>query len=221
MQLAIEIYENTDASKIFIEDISTGWGNTESDITFMKKSDISSVVITFLKYKSGTTGEMSDWITGDTTLTVPVSIGDNGDLIIEIYATDVSSNWTLFPEGIYYIKYSVVNSGSDTAPTNNTNYVYAECLFSQTQNYRDKLYLNIARDINYPIEESDYYWYTIMFDTKFNAMLAASEIGNAKEFRNILSILQDLQSKYPDANKVEPVMSIPQTNVDTTTTTEL
>lgn len=207
MNLTIDIIEASDAKKIWITDISTGYGISGA----IPVTGITSIIITFL-YQDPISLDYSDCITIDKVISLTgLNFTSQDEMNIEIVPTDIEPGWLVFPEGVYHIKYSIGGSGG-TLPANNSTYYFSEVLFAQTQSYYDNLLLKIAREMQSNVEENYLLWYTFEFGVKLDAFKSTIAIGNFSIIRDTLKYLQDNQTKYPNSNDTRRYYKTPFRN---------
>lgn len=203
MKLSIDVIESSDASTLYILDTCSEYGAISQNVTYISKSDISKVEITFKHYKHTIQqiGDVSDWITEDKVLTVIPNVSGNTSLLYKITASEVfgTSN-TIFPEGVYFIQYKLFTNTNKALPSNNNVFVHGEVLFAQTQKYYDQIMLRLSTDLTLDTTNSDFYQYLSMFNTKFMAFKIAINAGNLKQIRANLAYLQRLVQAYPNSN---------------------
>ncbi len=196
MDLKIELSEDKSANNIWIKDVTPGYGQGG----YIPVTGITGAVITFLK-QNPVTLDYSDHILADVTLTFTgLVVTSIDDLRFNINASDVfGQDVTVFPEGIYYIKYSISGSGG-TVPDNNSTYVTMQVLTAQTDDYYSRLLLKVAREASSKIEDEYLFWYTVVFGAKLEALQYTISIEDYTTIRTSLQVIQDLQTKYPKYN---------------------
>jgi len=210
LNLQVQVIEASDAKKIWIKDITNGYGFGG----YLPVTGITQVTITFY-WKHPVLLDYSDPIN---TLTAPADVvlpvinitpTAQEDLIFEVLPSDISPGWTVFPEGIYYIGYKITGiTGVGSLPDNNNSYILNTVLYAQTTKYYDNLVLKIAREVS-KIEDNYLFWYTQIFGSKFEGLKKAIEIWDYNLIRIALKVLQDLQTKYIEYNDSRRYYKLP------------
>lgn len=205
MDLEIDITINSTGTIMWVEDKSdwydlTGFENLSYD------EYVSAVTIYFKDYidSDGTANDI------DESIDLNVVAADHGSLANRFFEIDaVDLGFTIFPEGVYNIKFSVSTVGSIPIPDNNDNYYYAQAIYTDLQTYYDELLLKVAREHSKAISDDYLFWYINIFRTKMMALEAAIDSSGTTEYvepedikviTSTIKYLQDLQTKYPDSN---------------------
>lgn len=195
MDLTISVTQRAD-STLVIQDIT----DYPNNYNF---ANIENVIITILHtppyesdniYPEGAT-PTPDIIVWD--ITYGSGVDSQDDLIFNVLPQDIVESWTVIPDGVYYIKYEMTdNTGVHVNTTTN----YGEVLFSQIQQYHDRLFLKLSRDILSAKQDSDFYKFAEMFNLKFIAMLCSINVGNVPQIHNTMDVLEAYMNKYPNPN---------------------